>query len=495
MKYDVLTDEGKPFKTDLLVFISDPADKLKHQIEHSSLSPVLKSRLQHLVRVTRPDSEISDFLTDGDSYSVMFLLIAVNPEKNQGVEYYRNAGYKIVHAMRRIRGSRCIVLAPESCLSDPRNCNALIEGIEFSRYTFERFRTKKDPPFNFREINLLTGKKAPGAKIRRQINQRRMIMKAVNYARTLCDTPANHLTPKILADEVVTHFKEKKGFRVDILDEKKLRKLKMGAFLSIAGGSAEPPRLILIHYRSGRKNARTLGLAGKGITFDSGGISLKPHKGMEEMKYDMAGAAAVIGIMDTLPHIKPRFNVIAAIPAAENLPGGSAVKPGDVVTACNGKTIEIINTDAEGRLLLADVLAYLADVFKPDYMIDFATLTGSVVVALGSAAAGLFGNNQVLLKNIRHAAEESGESVWEMPMWDEYRRELRSEVADIKNVGGREAGSITAAKFLEFFVGDIPWSHLDIAGTAYGLKHRPYLGKGATGAGIRLTVELLRHLT
>jgi leucyl aminopeptidase len=236
-------------------------------------------------------------------------------------------------------------------------------------------------------------------------------------------------------------------------------------------------------------------LVGKGITFDSGGISIKPSSKMEEMKYDMAGGAAVAGIMSALEVLQPELKVTALIPAAENMPDAKALKPGDVVRSCNGKSIEIINTDAEGRLLLADVLAYGVKKYKPDWVIDLATLTGSVVVALGSHATGLFSNSDELAEAIKNAAERTGEKVWQMPLWDEYGKELESDVADLKNTGGREAGSISAAKFLEEFVDKTDWAHLDIAGTAYGQKHLPFSPKGASGVGVRLILEVISILS
>jgi leucyl aminopeptidase len=235
-------------------------------------------------------------------------------------------------------------------------------------------------------------------------------------------------------------------------------------------------------------------LIGKGITFDSGGISIKPSAKMEEMKYDMAGGGAVAGAMYIAGKLKPKLDIIATIPAAENLPGGNATKPGDVITAYNGKTIEIIDTDAEGRLLLADALAFVVDIHKPNWIIDLATLTGSVVVALGNNCTGLFGNNRELLDMLQIAGEQSGDLVWQMPMFDDYKEQLESTIADLKNIGGREAGSITAAKFLEEFIDKTPWAHLDIAGTAYNVKDTKYMSTGATGAGVRLISKLFEML-
>jgi len=494
MKYDVLIAGKKKLSADLLIFLSNPNTKIKAQIENSLLSSELQDRLTKLYKKIRSDIPESDFLFDGDDFSGILQWIPGDPERSLDKEYFRNAGAAVVRGMKRLKGKECIVLFSDRQLSEAANLEALVEGIEFSRYSFNQFKPPKEDPITFRKMIFLIQDKSAAARIRKKVIQKASVMKSLNYARNLANSPANHLTPRMLAQEVLQRFRGRKGFRVEIYDEKKIHKLKMGALLAVAQGSLEPPRFILIHYDSGRKRAKTLGLVGKGVTFDSGGLSIKPYAGMEEMKFDMAGAAAVIGIMDALVRIRPPINIVAAIPAAENLPSGKALKPGDVVRAFCGKTIEIINTDAEGRLLLADALSFLETIHKPDYLIDFATLTGSIVVALGKEASGLFGNNPAFINRVREASDIAGEPVWEMPMWESYKQELESDVADLKNVGGREAGSITAAKFLEAFVTSTPWVHLDIAGTAYGMKSKKYLDKGATGAGILLTLELIRQL-
>jgi len=493
MNFDVLVAGQKSLNTDLLIFITNPSRKLKPQIEHSILTPALKQRLIVLGRQFRPKVPHKDYLIEGDDHLGALYWIPGDQEKTVDTEYFRNTGHAIVSMMRQIKGKNSVVLISDQDLIGAQNLSALVEGIELARYSFDKYKTKKESLVTFRKISFLVDHESEANKIRDAIKQKGSIIASVNYARDLANLPANDLTPVILAREVDTHFKGKKNTRIEIYDEKRISSLKMGAFLGVAKGSSQPPRLIVIHYKSGRAKAKTIGLVGKGVTFDSGGISIKPYDGMEEMKYDMSGAAAVIGIMDALTILKLPVNVIAVIPAAENLPGGNAIKPGDVVRSYNGKTIEVINTDAEGRLLLADALSFLAKKYKPDYLIDIATLTGSIVVALGSEASGLFGNDANLIERIKKAADRSGEPVWEMPMWNSYRRELESEVADLKNVGGREAGSITAAKFLESFTDATPWVHLDIAGTAYGLKNKLYYGKGATGVGVRLITELLQQ--
>jgi leucyl aminopeptidase len=280
--------------------------------------------------------------------------------------------------------------------------------------------------------------------------------------------------------------------QVTVLDRAAIEAEGLGGMLAVAAGSDEEPRFIILEYRGGTEGARPLVLVGKGVTFDTGGISIKPAEKMEEMKYDMSGAAAVLGAMQAVARLRPAVNVVALVPCTENLPSGRAVKPGDVITMYSGKTVEVTNTDAEGRLIVADALAY-ARRYDPQAIIDAATLTGSVVIALGHEAIGLMGNNGDLIDQVRAVGERTGERCWPLPLWDPYRKQLDSEVADLKNVGGRPAGSITAGWFLKEFVGDTPWVHLDIAGTAYRDEPAPYLRKGPTGVPTRLFIEWIRE--
>jgi leucyl aminopeptidase len=307
-------------------------------------------------------------------------------------------------------------------------------------------------------------------------------------ARNLQMLPGNVCTPSYLA-EIARELGRAYGFRVTVLDRTHMERDGMGALLSVARGSQEEPRFIILEYR-GAGRAAPVCLVGKGITFDSGGISIKPAEKMDEMKYDMSGAAAVLGTFEVLGQLKPAVNVVGLIPATENLPSGTAIKPGDVVRSHFGKTIEIVNTDAEGRLILSDALSF-ARRFKPACTLDAATLTGAVVVALGTHAMGLMGNDDQLLAEVQRAGDLAGERCWPLPLWHEYREQIRSDVADVKNSGGRTGGTITAGWFLREFVDGFPWAHLDIAGTAYTDTERPGLAKGPTGVGVRLFSEFL----
>ncbi|NTV51675.1 MAG: leucyl aminopeptidase [Candidatus Firestonebacteria bacterium] len=330
------------------------------------------------------------------------------------------------------------------------------------------------------------------AAISRAADAGEVIGEAVNYARTLANRPGNKLYPQKLAEEARALARRHAQLGVSVMLSAQLAKTGFGALTAVGGGSAHPPVLIELKYRGGKLKDAPVVLVGKGITFDAGGISLKPPAKMEDMKFDMSGGAAVLGIFKAVAELRLPVNLVGIIPAAENLPSGSACRPGDVVKSLSGQTIEIINTDAEGRLILADALTYALR-HKPAQIIDMATLTGAVVVALGNAASGLISNHEALAAELQAAGELSGERTWRLPLWDEYRELLKSEVADMSNMGSKPgAGTVVGAAFLEKFVEATPWAHLDIAGTAYG-DAGPVFAKGATGAGIRLLVQWLRQ--
>lgn len=309
-------------------------------------------------------------------------------------------------------------------------------------------------------------------------------------ARRLAMMPGNICTPDLLAD-TARELATRHGLSVSVWGREDLEREAMGSFLSVAQGTPQEPRLITLEYRGAGDEAKPVVLVGKGLCFDSGGISIKPAQGMEYMKFDMSGAAGVLGAMESIALLKPAVNVVAIVGSTTNMPSGTAVKPGDVVRASNGKTIEVINTDAEGRLVLADLLVY-AGRFKPQAVLDAATLTGAIVVALGNSTVGLFGPDETLVQEVATAGRRAGEPGWALPMWEEYRDQIKSDVADVRNTGGRAAGSITAALFLEEFVSDYPWVHLDVAGTAYSETDLVSLPKGPTGTPVGTFVEFVR---
>jgi len=366
------------------------------------------------------------------------------------------------------------------------------EGAYLGAYKFEADKKEEDETSGLSSLAFLVpeGTDLGAAERAAQIGQLRA--EGTNFARDLGHTPANQMTPTQMAVEAERISKEN-GYECVIIDREEAEKLGMGAFVGVARGSSEPPKFIVIRYDCGDKNAPTLGLIGKGITFDTGGISLKPSPRMDEMKYDMCGSAAVMGAMSVVAKLETPVNVVAAIAASENMPGGSATKPGDVHTSYSGKTIEILNTDAEGRLVMADALSYVAKVYKPDAMVDIATLTGAVIVALGHYGAGVMSNDDTFWEKISAASGDSGERVCRLPIWEEMKEHLKTPFADLQNIadGSAGGGSIAAAAFLQEFVDDIPWAHVDIAGTAWWSKDRPHTPKGASGYGVRLLLDLM----
>jgi leucyl aminopeptidase len=363
---------------------------------------------------------------------------------------------------------------------------AITEGAALAAYRFTPYKSDAKPCRI--ETFTLVGR---GVAAKRGVTRGERLASAVTLARDLVNEPAGAMTPRRLA-QVASEVAEREGLEIEVLDEVDIANHRLGGLLGVARGSEEPPRLIELTYEPpARGNGRVplLVLVGKGITFDSGGLSLKTADGMETMKTDMGGAAAVLAALSVLPALRPAVKVVGIMPTTENMPSGSAIKPGDVLKIRNGKTVEVLNTDAEGRLILADGLS-LAVEAKPDAVVDLATLTGACMVALGRGIAGLMGNDDALVDQVRAAAERAGERVWPLPLPQEYRKDIDSEVADIKNVGaGRYGGALTAGLFLQEFVGDTPWVHLDIAGPARAEKEDGYVSAGATGFGVRTIVE------
>jgi len=368
---------------------------------------------------------------------------------------------------------------------------ALAEGAVLGAYRFDRYKQEKSKPLRSFTLLLDAGEVRTA---RAGAARGRTLAESQNVARDLSNEPPNELPPAALASAARKVAREA-GLRCRVLDVPQMKKLGMEAILAVGGGSSRPPRMIVLEHLPKRRTRRTptLCIVGKGVTFDTGGISLKPAAAMHEMKHDMSGAAAVVGAMRAAGLLGLDAHVVGVVGAAENMPGGKAYRPGDVVGSMSGKTIEILNTDAEGRVVLADALFYAAKTWKPDAMVDLATLTGACVVALGPWATGLFSHDLALRDELVAAGETAAERIWPMPLLDEHAREMRSDVADLKNAGGRNAGASTAAGFLSAFAGDGPWAHLDIAGTAWGTRAEGYHVKGATGVGVRALVAWLEQ--
>ena len=370
---------------------------------------------------------------------------------------------------------------------------AVTEGIALGLYRFEQFKSKKkedhkaDPSF----VVIVNNRRRETLAACQQAAQRgQVIAEGVMLARDLGNLPGNVCTPAYLAEQAQALQSE--HLQVEVMDKAAIEEKGFRALLAVNQGSAKEPRFIVLRYQGGEEDEAPVALVGKGLTFDAGGISIKPPAAMDEMKFDMCGSAAVLGTFRAARDLQLKVNLLGVIPSTENLPGAAAYKPGDIITAYNGTTIEVLNTDAEGRLILADALAYAAEQ-KPKKIIDFATLTGACVIALGAQASGLMGNNQALLRKLEKSGERTHDRVWQLPMYEEYQKQIDSHIADIRNIGGREAGTITAACFLSRFVDQLPWAHIDIAGTAWG-KGDELSPKGGTGAGVRLMIDYLSTL-
>jgi leucyl aminopeptidase len=372
------------------------------------------------------------------------------------------------------------------------SAQAIAEGALLGLYLFRRHLTRKEPePGEIKEFSILAAEGSEIPSLEAGCRRGRVLAEATNLARDMVNEPANYMTPTAMAEQA-KKLAESYGLEIDVLERAEMEKLGMGALLGVAQGSEQPPKFIVLRYRGGTGDFE-VALLGKGLTFDSGGISIKSSEKMDEMKGDMAGGAAVMAALGAIAQLGAKINVMALVPATENLPSGRALKPGDVVTALDGKTIEIISTDAEGRLILADALGY-ARKAGVSRIIDVATLTGSCRVALGDICTGAFANNQELVDKVIVAGAEAGELIWQMPMFKQYQEQNKSDIADIKNCGSRYGGAITAAQFLAEFVGDTPWVHLDIAGTFLSEKECGFLVKGATGVPVRTLVNLVLAL-
>lgn len=369
-------------------------------------------------------------------------------------------------------------------------------GAALRAWRFDRYRTKEKPE-DKPKLARLTVAHADAAKARAAWAPLKAVAEGVFLARELVAEPPNVLTPAEMAERC--RGLAKLGLEIEVLGPKEMKKLGFGALLGVAQGSANEPRMVVMQWhgaggargKRGAKGARPVAFIGKGVTFDTGGISLKPAQGMEEMKTDMAGAGTVIGLMAALAGRKAKVDAVGLVGLVENMPSGTAQRPGDVVKTYSGQTVEVLNTDAEGRLVLADVLWYCQDRFDPAFMVDLATLTGAIVVSLGHENAGLFANDDELAQRLIAAGQATGETVWRMPLGEAYDKMLKSDIADMKNIGGRPGGAVTAAQFLQRFVNGKPWAHLDIAGTAWSTKDKPCVPKGATAFGVRLLDRLV----
>lgn len=481
--------------TDALVLLFCEGEGLPKEDE-AILDRALGGALRELLQSKEFDGKAGEvvlFHTQGKIPAKRLILVGLGKKHELGLDQIRQA---MGHAVKRVRHAKSGAFTVALPSAVPHGVSpidvgqTMTEGAILGSYQFTAYRSDAQTAKDVKAMTILAPQKDRLRQLSEGIRRGVATAEATVFVRDLCNHPSNVMTPTRVANEAKTVAKEA-GVNLKILEQKEMEKLGMGALLGVAKGSHEPPKFIILQYHGAKnKNDRPVVLVGKTITFDTGGISLKPAENMEQMKADMTGGAEVLAAMRAAARLKLPLNLISILPAAENMPGGRAMRPGDVVKTLSGKTVEVQNTDAEGRLILSDGLAY-ATRFKPAALIDIATLTGACVVALGQFAIGMFGTDAALKEAIRKAGLCAGERVWEMPLWEEYFEQLRSDVADMRNIGGRGGGMITAALFLSKFVDDAPWVHLDIASTDWSERERAYIPKGPTGIGTRLLIQFL----
>jgi leucyl aminopeptidase len=476
-------------RTDLLVL---PLREKK--LEETSLRALdrhLKGKLRERIqrsKFTAAEGSSLLYSTAGALPASHVLLVGMGDMKEIDNHTWRKAGARARREASGVGAEHiAFFFAPER---DPvAAAGAIVEGALLASYQFNRYRSNSKAAAEVKSLTLFKPGFARTAAMEQSVRSVEQMLPGVYLARDLVNEPPSITTARFLGEQAQRHCRGR-GLSVEVWGKKKIEAMNLAGLLAVNRGSLEEPRFITIQYKPATKPRKKVFLIGKGITFDSGGLSLKPSKSMETMKLDMAGGAAVIGTMSRLPYLRPDIEVTGYIPTTDNLPGGNAQKPGDVIRYLNGKTIEVLNTDAEGRLILADALA-LAARQKPDYMINLATLTGACMVALGTEVAGIFSNNQPLADNVMRCARDCGEKLWQLPLVKEYRDDIRSSVADMKNIGGSHGGAITAALILQEFVEDVPWAHLDIAGPAFAEKDTPICPRGGTGFGVRTLLKFL----
>jgi len=411
-------------------------------------------------------------------------------DKFNGAQRRRLAGVAVRYL--RSRGVRDMAWVGYGEESELECIQTAVEGALLGDYDADQYKTERNGQRGIDRLDLaLSG--PPGEEAEAARERGRILAEAQNFTRDLVNEPSNQMTPTLLAQQA-QEMAKRFGLECQVLGPDEIRALKMGAFWAVAQGSEEPPQLIVVRYAPpDAPQTPVIGLVGKGVTFDTGGISIKPSENMHEQKTDMAGGATMLGVMQAIAQLKPKLRVTAVVPVTENMPSGKAFKPGDVITSMSGKTIEILNTDAEGRLLLADALTYAKEL-GCTVLIDAATLTGAVTIALGNITTGVFGWNKEWVERVLAAAATAGEKMWALPVDEDYRDSYKSSIADLANIGGRYGGAITGAMFVGEFAGDTPWVHLDIAGTRWSNEEKPFMAKGPTGHGVRTLVELLTDI-
>lgn len=491
MKFPVKTRAVDSFKTDGVTVCVFENELLKQTV--ASINRSLKGHLKRCMQAQDfkgEEGQVLSINTLGLHKAGRIVIIGLGKEKQLTCEKIRRAAAVGASVMLKAGVkdfASALAIKPLNKIAPSILAQAVVEGTYLRAYSFDSLKSKKDKNA-INSVTLLSGKRGDEAKVKSGVKKGMILASSACFARDLINLPANIATPSYMAEQA-RKIASKFRIKCSVLGPGAIKRLKMGGLAGVARGSKEPPRFIILEWMRGPKSQKPIVLVGKGLTFDTGGISLKPPGNMHEMKSDMSGGAAVLGTMQAAAALKLKVNLVGLVPATENMPGGSATKPGDVLTAMSGVTMEILNTDAEGRLILADGLAY-AGKYKPDCVIDIATLTGACMVALGSHASGLFSNNEKLLNQILQSGEETGERLWPLPVWKEHDDDLKSDVADLKNIGPRGGSASTAAAFLQKHVKG-NWAHIDIAGTAYSNKAHHYIKKGGVGLGVRLFIDFI----
>ncbi|MBO8171752.1 MAG: leucyl aminopeptidase [Bacillaceae bacterium] len=495
MKTGLILQDLSKIKTDCLI-VGIVEEEEENRTILSGLGPALDGYLTDGIRrgdFSGKAKETAFIHTFGRIEARAVLLVGLGKKEQVDFEIVRDAAARAVKTALQNRVRHVVFAVPETvqdAVTPYLSAHAVVEGAYLSQYRFNGYKQKQDELKELDEL-LVVASSDRQDEVEKGIRSGAAFGRGTNLARDLVNTPGNLLPPSVLAEHAVEVAK-KHGMEVEVLNENDMKKLKMGALLAVAQGSEQPPRMVVIKYQGRGTWDNVIGFVGKGITFDTGGISLKPVKGMEEMVGDMGGAAAVIGAMDVIGRLKPAVNIMAVIPMAENMPDGKAYRPGDVITSMSGKTIEILTTDAEGRLILADAITY-ARQQGVDFIVDLATLTGAVLVALGTQTTGVMANDEEWVEEVLEAAADAGELAWRLPTFDVYKKQYKGRVADLKNSGGRYAGSITAGMFLGEFAEDTPWVHLDIAGTSWQEGDNDLSPAGGTGVMVRTLARLAEN--
>src|SRR3989344_6701492 len=486
-----IENPNNPKKTTMLCgFVLEDSDKvLGLEKVDSKIIPAIKQSIKDMGGIF---GRIGIIPTTGKT-AQRILLAGLGKKENITNDTIRFVSGKIAQKARELKLKEFSIIVPPSSLIEPiSSVSQIVEWCKMSLYKFEKYKSKKENTIP--NLTILISK---SEKISNAIKNAVVISEGVIYTKSIANLPPNECTPTTLAN-FARIISKKNNMKCNIISKNDLKKKGFGGITAVGQGSKNEPKLIILEYNHGSQNEKPIVLVGKAVTFDTGGISLKPGEKMDEMKFDKCGGCTVIGIMKAVSELKLPINVVGIIPSVENMPGGESYRPGDIIKLYSGKTAEILNTDAEGRLILADALSYGIKRYSPKSIIDFATLTGACIVALGNNVAGLVSNDQKLAEKIKNSSEKTSEELWQLPINDDYMDMIKSNIADMKNVGmGRAAGTITAAAFLANAVNNTPWAHIDIAGTAWtqeATKKKSYNPKGATGYGVRLILDYLRTL-